>query len=407
MAADPAALRLPRWAMCFAGALGYDDEPVLAPASLAAANSSLIRLPSLRLSHATPPAAAAAAPTPMELVLIDAEAALGAGAVGRCVRHAMALRFHAIWFALLTLLLPEEISAATRTAALLAMLPLVFWLRSVASTLRGVTERACEPGHDAPPARMAHVACPVAGGGGRLSMAPAERGSGYADAPGRGAEELADRFETPAMPPLRFWGEPEATSYRLRSRSYLESGIKRPSEGALFSLFALDCFSCQDADDRYNVIGRPDHWLNQRGGGGGAPRPFTFVLNVIIPSEQNYLLVAYFTESEPGLLARQGEPAAALFRTWLGADDAFRNERFKLIPRVAKGPLIIRKGVGATPVLLGKRITVQYHSRPGAVEVRGFVSLPLPAGSRPLPLRAGACEAARSRGRSNGRGRAL
>ena len=50
-------------------------------------------------------------------------------------------------------------------------------------------------------------------------------------------------------------------------------------------------------------------------------------------------MLAYFREPSPGAVT-QGESAAArLFCAWCDGTDAFRNERFKLIPRVAKAAL--------------------------------------------------------------------
>jgi len=174
------------------------------------------------------------------------------------------------------------------------------------------------------------------------------------------------RRQTDATPPLRMWGEPAASSYQLRSGSYMTTSIKRPSGPSLFELFACEVYACDVPEDRYNVINRPDHWLNQRKRGEDG---FVFVLNVIIPSAANLIMLAYFREPSPGAVTKGDSAAARLFCAWCDGTDAFRNERFKLIPRVAKGPLLIRRGVGAKPVLLGKRITVLYHRQPGAFEV--------------------------------------
>jgi hypothetical protein len=293
-------------------------------------------------------------PTPVEAAVAWAEAEWGAGAVSRSALHADALRFHVLLLALLTLLLPEAASAAVRTAAMAALVPLLLWLWQCTAILRQIAEHIHEP----VPADLPRSSGQAATSGG------SSREDGHSDSPGRGAQELPGLRQTPGMPPLPFWGEPSATSYRLRSRSYLSSGVKRASAPAIFSLFALDCFQCEDADDRYNLIGRPDHWLNKgkagkgaaagahgggnggngakgwnggRGGGGGkngggnglgggggvkgnggkngaSTSDYTFVLNVIIPSVNNLILVAYFRESSPGLLSSGADTAALLPR---------------------------------------------------------------------------------------------
>ena len=50
-------------------------------------------------------------------------------------------------------------------------------------------------------------------------------------------------------------------------------------------------------------------------------------------------------------------------------DDAFRNERFKLIPNIARGSWIIKQSVGTTPVLLGKKLATKYYRGKNYFEV--------------------------------------
>jgi len=195
---------------------------------------------------------------------------------------------------------------------------------------------------------------------GETRCAPSSAGAVSAN--GRTAAELPTRRDTPAMPPLHMWGEPEGTSYLLRGGNYMVDGVKKHSQASLFSLVALDTFIFDDPQDRYNIASRPDNWLAQ------VP-PFTLVLNVIIPSANNLCLVAYFQPTQPEKLENLDIPAVDLFWKWVRADNAFRNERLKLIPRVGKGPYLIRSGVGAKPVLLGKKLAVQYHSTPTSIEV--------------------------------------
>ena len=52
-------------------------------------------------------------------------------------------------------------------------------------------------------------------------------------------------------------------------------------------------------------------------------------------------MLAYFREPSPGAVTKGDSAAARLFCAWCDGTDAFRNERFKLIPRVAKAYLPI------------------------------------------------------------------
>jgi hypothetical protein len=42
-------------------------------------------------------------------------------------------------------------------------------------------------------------------------------------------------------------------------------------------------------------------------------------------------------------------------------NDDFRDSRFKIIPRIAKGNWVVQKGVGCTPAILGRKIKQSYH----------------------------------------------
>ena len=60
----------------------------------------------------------------------------------------------------------------------------------------------------------------------------------------------------------------------------------------------------------------------------GRKLPFVFVLNLQIPGSPQYSLVCYFASDRP---LREG---SLLQRFADAKDDAYRNKRFKLIPRI-------------------------------------------------------------------------
>jgi Protein ENHANCED DISEASE RESISTANCE 2, C-terminal len=51
-----------------------------------------------------------------------------------------------------------------------------------------------------------------------------------------------------------------------------------------------------------------------------------------------------------------------------GNDEDFRNNRFKLIPKVVDGNMIIKMAVKDTPTLLGNKLK-QYYYKVGALNV--------------------------------------
>ena len=71
------------------------------------------------------------------------------------------------------------------------------------------------------------------------------------------------------------------------------------------------------------------------------------------------------SDAEPAVVRK----CRALFRHFVEGDDKFRNERFKLIPRVVEGPWIVQRAVGAQPALLGQKLTQRYFRGPDYFEV--------------------------------------
>ena len=71
------------------------------------------------------------------------------------------------------------------------------------------------------------------------------------------------------------------------------------------------------------------------------------------------------SDAEPAVVRK----CRALFRRFVEGDDKFRNERFKLIPRVVEGPWIVQRAVGAQPALLGQKLTQRYFRGPDYFEV--------------------------------------
>lgn len=54
---------------------------------------------------------------------------------------------------------------------------------------------------------------------------------------------------------------------------------------------------------------------------------------------------------------------------FLAGTDDVRNGKFKLIPRIAEGSWVIKQSVGTTPVILGRKLSTQYHRGSNYMEV--------------------------------------
>ena len=69
--------------------------------------------------------------------------------------------------------------------------------------------------------------------------------------------------------------------------------------------------------------------------------------------------VGYFC-ARPGSL-EGGSEFAELCSDFLEGNDEFCKGRFKLIPRVVEGSWVVKKGVGSTPAILGKKLDQRYY----------------------------------------------
>ena len=89
--------------------------------------------------------------------------------------------------------------------------------------------------------------------------------------------------------------------------------------------------------------------------------PFTFVVNMIVPCSINLSLLLYFQPASKDW-REDGTPMSKLLQNFINnPDDKFRNDRFKLIPRIVKGNMLIKKAVGSRPAVIGnKGLTVPY-----------------------------------------------
>lgn len=83
-----------------------------------------------------------------------------------------------------------------------------------------------------------------------------------------------------------------------------------------------------------------------------------------------------------------------ILHQFLDGSDDFRDCRLKIIPRIAEGPWLVKKGVGCVPAILGKKVKQLYFRdvRRNYIEVVADVSSSMIAG-RILALVKGAATA--------------
>ncbi|XP_054818212.1 protein ENHANCED DISEASE RESISTANCE 2-like isoform X2 [Prosopis cineraria] len=161
------------------------------------------------------------------------------------------------------------------------------------------------------------------------------------------------------------WASPPGDLFFLRSENYLTKRQKAPAGDYLLSPVGMDWLQSNSKLD--NVLGRADnrvsHALRKAQDQGRSLKSFIFAVNLQVPGKDFHSAVFYFATEDP-------VPSGSLLYRFINGDDAFRNQRFKLVNRIVKGPWIVKKTVGNySACLLGKALTCNYHRGPNYLEI--------------------------------------
>lgn len=161
------------------------------------------------------------------------------------------------------------------------------------------------------------------------------------------------------------WASPPGDLFSLRSTNYFTKRQKSPSGDYLLSPVAMDWLKSTAKLD--NVLGRSDNRIAQAlkraQSQGQSLKSFLFAVNLQVPGKDHHSAVFYFAAEDP-------IPAGSLLHRFVHGDDAFRNQRFKIVNRIVKGPWIVKKTVGNySACLLGKALSINYHRGPNYLEV--------------------------------------
>lgn len=191
------------------------------------------------------------------------------------------------------------------------------------------------------------------------------------------------RWPSPLTSGGHCWSEPDASFFRVRGQTYLDDRVKVPSGGSLFPLAAVDLF-LTDVPQQH-VARHPGAFISRRRRRGDVLGSSHFAVNFCMPWGN---LVAYWArekkksredsssdDDDDGLAVDQcrGEDDAAhtVFERFVNGDDAYRDARLKLIPRVVEGNWIVRRAVGAgtNAAKLSEAVKLSYFQGPDYFEV--------------------------------------
>ena len=153
------------------------------------------------------------------------------------------------------------------------------------------------------------------------------------------------------------WTLPDITSFNVRGSSYCNEGdrrkIKVASKPAALEVVAVDTVRCDE--DVTDIAGRPGNivqLLKDRG-------MHFLVVNWMLPNHMNVVVYFEVPQTRPD---HWSDNFAELLRRFTSADedDEYRKCRFKLIPRIVKGPWLVKTGVGSKPAIVGNKLKQTY-----------------------------------------------
>lgn len=170
-----------------------------------------------------------------------------------------------------------------------------------------------------------------------------------------------------SSPPDQSWSgsatEPtnEQHGLKVRGINYLQDKKKIPAGDALFKFHHCDVWEFPRPTN--NAASHPDSYASRMQDG-----TFFFVINLLVPGPPYLNTVFYFSAKDPACTT-EDFPFGRLYRNFIDGDDEYRNSRFKLIPSVVLGPWIVKKTVGNTPAIMGRKLRQTYHRGDNYFEV--------------------------------------
>ncbi|CAL1385212.1 unnamed protein product [Linum trigynum] len=161
------------------------------------------------------------------------------------------------------------------------------------------------------------------------------------------------------------WASPPGNLFSLRSKNYFTKKQKSPGGDYLLSPAGMDWIKASTKLE--NVMGRPDNRVSQAlrraQSEGESLKSFVLAVNLQVPGKDPHNAVFYFASPDP-------LPAGSLLHKFVNGDDEYRNQRFKIVNRIVKGPWVVKKTVGNhSACLLGKALTCNYHRGPNYLEI--------------------------------------
>jgi hypothetical protein len=177
----------------------------------------------------------------------------------------------------------------------------------------------------------------------------------------------------PGVQPKNTWSEPSASTMNIRGRTYLKDGSKVESEQSIFSILGVDSFVSSSSSSSNSSSGTNNdiswatksyiqRWNSACLEVGLVKPPFLLIINFIVPWG-NFLIYMTRLNADDGPYSSSctHSPSEKVWKEFIEGNTEYRNEHFKLIPRICAGPWMVKKMVGSTPALIGKKLPTTYR----------------------------------------------
>ena len=162
----------------------------------------------------------------------------------------------------------------------------------------------------------------------------------------------------------------DANSFRVRGSAYLMDKKKFNAGVSIGRLIAVDVVSVDKPiysgftlhpTERVQLALKKEAELKAQGQASDMP-PFLFVVNIVLPGPPFFHGVYYYAVDDRSTIdGTNGTPSSKLCsKFFFGDSDDFRDRTFKLIPQIVQGNFIVRKAVGSTPAIMGKKLRQEY-----------------------------------------------
>jgi len=180
--------------------------------------------------------------------------------------------------------------------------------------------------------------------------------------------------EPPPLPRHK-WAEPDANSFRVRGKTYKKDKIKINAGSSIGRLIAVDVVSVDEPiysgvalhpTERIQLALARERRLLAKGLPSDVP-PFVFLVNIVLPGPPFYHGLFYYAIDDMSSIdGTDGTPSSKLCQQFIfGDSDDFRDRTFKLIPTIVEGNFVVKKAVGSTPAIMGRKLRQSYvkHNR--------------------------------------------